>query len=92
MILAHNDQIVMEPTLNDALIKLIGNRISNLNNTPTPFKRSSDQTLTTLLDTIQAEYRQLKEASKRSDFETFGRQLQKLDKLIQSIEQYKQKN
>ena len=91
VILAHNDQIVMEPTLNDALIKLIGNRISNIKNTPTPFKRSSDQTLTTLLDTIQAEYRQLKEASKRSDFETFGRQLQKLDKLIQSIEQYKQK-
>tara|TARA_A100001015_G_C14704919_1_gene599764 strand:- start:118 stop:771 length:654 start_codon:yes stop_codon:yes gene_type:complete len=93
VILAHNDLIVMEPTLDQALMTLIGQRIERLDNISNKLIKTdiNDSKVIRLLNTIRIEYQKMKRASQESNFTEFGKQLQKLDKLIQSIEQYKQK-
>ena len=93
VILAHNDLIVMEPTLEEALVRLIGERIERIERRHR--RKSTDGSgeyktsmgleseNEALLRRIRQEYRNLKQASQKADWTSFGEQLEKLDKLIQ---------
>ena len=84
VVVAYKDQIVMEPTIEEAFARLFG--------TPMPERPDMEiiegaQTIQALVSQALKSFTQMKSASQAGEWEDFGRALNSLEKLLEQLEQ-----
>ena len=80
----YNNSVAMEPTLRQALNKVLG--ASNRTTTPTGITIPEDTTTDTLLQQTVEHYNNAKESLRAGDIEAYGREMKNVDKLLQELE------
>ena len=79
----YNNSVAMEPTLHQALNKVLG---ASNRTTPTGITIPEDTTMDTLLQQTLEHYNTAKEALIAGDIEAYGREMKNVDKLLQELE------
>jgi uncharacterized membrane protein (UPF0182 family) len=85
VILAYNNQIVMEKSLDDAISVITGDSGFKSNS---PEKETSDKTLKAMVATLVNEYKQFKSSTKKLDWAAFAKSMKKIDTAIEKLKTY----